>query len=496
MSDAAHPQNGISQGIDERINDLFEPISDISSGIIFYKIPLMEGLAVPAILIWMVAISLFMTFYLNFVNFRFFKHAINILRGKHDKDDDSDGQINRFQALATSLSGTVGLGNIGGVALAVSLGGPGAVFWMVVMGFIAMSTKFCEVMLGVKYRHHRDQEHPGKISGGPMYYLRDAFGNRNIPYLGPFLAGLFAVCCIGGSIGGGNMFQANQAFSQLVNVTGGEGGSFLADKGWAFGLVLALLTGVVIIGGIKSIANVASRIVPFMGLIYILCALVIISVNYYNIPDALLSILVGAFAPDAIAGGFFGAMLVGIQRATFSNEAGVGTAAIAHSATKTKDPVTQGFVGMLGPFIDTVVICTITALVIVISGAHLEPDKAIEGVDMTSRAFETGASWFPVILAVTVLLFAYSTIITWSYYGVKSATFLFGENVYAEYGYKLIFLACIVVGSSANLEQVIGFTDAMIFAMAIPNVIGLYLLAPEIKRHLIQYTRSLNTTSR
>lgn len=287
------------------------------------------------------------------------------------------------------------------------------------------------------------------------------------------------------------MFQANQAFSQWVTVTGGAESSFLADKGWMFGILLAVLAGVVIIGGIKSIANVASRIVPFMGILYLICAIVIIAVNYQNIPSAVSSIFIQAFAPDAVAGGFIGAILVGIQRAAFSNEAGIGTAAIAHSAAKTKDPVTQGFVGMLGPLIDTVFICSITALVIVISGAHLEGGEGVEGVVLTSRAFETGAIWFPYLLAVIVTLFAFSTIITWSYYGVKSATFLFGENAFAEYGYKIIFLLCIVIGTSADLKHVIGFTDAMIFAMAIPNVIGLYLLAPEIRRELKKYMHNL-----
>ena len=479
-------------GIDALINNIFEPVATLSSNIIFYAVPVSENLDLPLILVWLVAISVFMTIYLGFINIRFFKHAIDILRGKYDEDDGSDGQINRFQALATSLSGTVGLGNIGGVAIAVSLGGPGAVFWMLVMGLFAMSAKFAEVAMGIKYRHHRDQSHPASISGGPMYYLRDAFGNRNIPYLGPFFAALFAICCIGGSIGGGNMFQANQAFNQWVTVTGGAGESTLDGKGWLFGVMLAVLAGIVIIGGIKSIANVAAKIVPFMGILYLICAIVIIAVNIHNVPEAFASIFIQAFAPDAVAGGVIGAILVGVQRATFSNEAGIGTAAIAHSAAKTKDHITQGFVGMLGPFIDTILICTITALVIVISGAHLDPEaSSVEGVILTSRAFESGASWFPYILALIVTLFAFSTIITWSYYGVKSATFLFGENIFAEYGYKIIFLLCIIVGASADLKHVIGFTDAMIFAMAIPNVIGLYILAPEIKRDLKQYFAGL-----
>ena len=480
------------QGIDATINALFEPVSRMASDIIFYAVPLTQDLNVPLILVWLAAICLFLSVYFGFVNIRCFKLAIDILRGRYDDKEKTDGQISRFQALATSLSGTVGLGNIGGVAVAVSLGGAGAVFWMIVMGLFAMSAKFAEVALGVKYRQHTDPNNPQRISGGPMYYLKAGFANRNRPRLGAFFAGLFAVCCIGGSIGGGNMFQANQAFSQLVNVTGGPEASVLADKGWMFGLILAILTGVVIIGGIKSIANVASRIVPIMGLIYILCAVVVIFANISNVPAALISIFVQAFSPDAMAGGAAGVLLVGVQRAIFSNEAGVGTAAIAHSSSQTKEPISQGLVGMLGPFIDTVIICTVTALVIVISGAHLgvEPG-AIEGVALTSRAFATGASWFPYILALTVLLFAYSTLITWSYYGLKGATYLFGEGPYAEYGFKIAFLLCIVIGASTDLRHVIGFTDSMIFAMAIPNVIGLYLFAPELRRDLKAYLAKL-----
>ena len=474
--------------IDQSINRFFEPIAIYSSDIIFYAIPLTDELKLPLILIWLVCLSVFLTFYFNFINIRLFKHAIDILRGKFDKDEETDGQINRFQALTTSLSGTVGLGNIGGVAIAVSLGGPGAVFWMLCVGVLAMSAKFAEVTLGIKYRHHNDAERSHSINGGPMYFLRDAFGNRKIPYLGSFFAALFAICCIGGSVGGGNMFQANQAFSQWVTVTGGVEHSPLSDKGWLFGLVMALFTGLVILGGIKSIANVASKIVPFMGLLYFACAIVIIAVNIQNVPHALMSIFIEAFAPQAVSGGIIGAILIGVQRATFSNEAGIGTAAIAHSSAKTKDPITQGLVGMLGPFIDTIVICTITALVIVVSGAHLDPEaKAVEGVILTSRAFETGASWFPYVLAVVVTLFAFSTMITWSYYGMQSTNFLFKNNLYAEYIYKIAFLGCIIIGASANLKHVIGFTDAMIFAMAIPNVVGLYLLAPELKRDIQAY---------
>ena len=371
-------------GIDQSINTFFEPVSTTVSSIVFYSVPLGADLDVKLILILLVSAALFFSLYLGFIQFRYFKHAIDLVRGKYDKDDSADGQINRFQALATSLSGTVGLGNIAGVAVAVSVGGPGAVFWMIVMGLFSMATKFAEVMMGVKYRRHADPDHPEEISGGPMYYLREAFENRNIPYLGPIVAALFAFACICGSIGGGNMFQANQAYFQLVNVTGGEAG-FWGDKGWLFGLGLAFAVGLVIIGGIKSIAAVASKLVPVMGLVYIIAGFIVIGIHFANIPAALVTIITEAFSLQAGIGGLLGGILVGVQRAAFSNEAGLGSAAIVHSTAKTDSAVSQGFVGMLGPFIDTVIICTVTALVIVISGVYIE-GGSVEGVELTSRA--------------------------------------------------------------------------------------------------------------
>lgn len=343
--------------------------------------------------------------------------------------------------------------------------------------------------MGVKYRHHEAKDHPEKISGGPMYYLRDAFDNRNIPYVGHVFAALFAVCCIGGSIGGGNMFQANQAYMQLVNVTGQEA-SWWADKGWLFGLMLAFLVGLVIIGGLKSIARVTSKLVPVMGGIYLFTGLIVILINFANIPAALVSIFQMAFVPEAGFGGVLGAILVGVQRASFSNEAGLGSAAIVHSTAKTDKPVSQGFVGMLGPFIDTVIICMVTALVIVISGTY-EQGNGMEGVELTSRAFESAIPGSRFILTLTVFLFAYSTLITWSYYGLKCATYLFGQKDVVELGYKIIFCAFVVIGAAAKLENVIGFTDAMILSMGIPNIIGLYVLAPELKRDLKEYIQSI-----
>jgi len=333
--------------IDQQINEAFKPIAEAISGFIFYAEPV-TGYDIKLILVWLVAISLFLTLYLGFINIRFFKHGVDLVRGKYDKASEK-GEINRFQALTTSLSGTVGLGNIAGVAVAVSTGGPGAVFWMAMMGVFGMSAKFAEAALGVKYRHYPNPNDKNHVAGGPMYYLKAAFERHNMPFIGKFLAAFFAVCVIGGAIGAGNMFQANQAFQQTVNVTGGEGG-FMADKGWLFGLVLAGLVGAVIIGGLKSIAAVASKIVPLMGGLYLLAGLVVIAMNYQSIPSGLATIFQMALTPEAGFGAVLGALLIGVQRAAFSNEAGVGSAAIVHSTAKTNEPVSQGFVGMLGPW--------------------------------------------------------------------------------------------------------------------------------------------------
>ena len=475
--------------IDQFIDEKFSPIADAIASVIFYSVPVTENLDLMLILLWLAAAAVFFTIFLGFINFRYFKHAIDVVRGKYDDPNEHSGEISRFQALATSLSGTVGLGNIAGVAVAVSVGGPGAVVWMIVMAFFSMSTKFAEVMLAVKYRKKRKPGDEHEVSGGPMYYLKEAFAHHNIPYLGTFTAVFFAICCIGGSLGGGNMFQANQAFEMLYGVTGGAEGP-LADKGWLFGIALAFLVGVVIIGGIKSIANVASKLVPAMGVLYLAAGLVVIAIHYANIPAAFAIIFTEAFNPAAGFGGLLGVLLVGVQRAAFSNEAGLGSAAIVHANANTNDSVSQGMVGMLGPFIDTIIICLVTALVIVISGAYEDVD-GMAGVELTSAALESGVSWFPYILAIAVFLFAYSTMITWSYYGVKAIAFLFGERPWVELGYKLFFCLCIVVGASTKLDSIILFTDAMIFSMGIPNIIGLYLFSGVIRREVKAYTAKL-----
>ncbi len=479
---------------DSLINGTFAKLADISESIVLYSLDLGltnaagDPIKVPLILLWLAAASVFFTFYFGFINIRYFKHSVAVAFNRHP-EPDADGQISSFQALATSLSGTVGLGNIAGVAVAVTVGGPGAALWMVIMGMFSMSTKFIEVTLGVKYRHHPDPEDRKKISGGPMYYLRDALNNRGIPYLGTVLATLFAVACIGGAIGGGNMFQANQSFAQVLNVTGGEA-SWFYGKGWVFGLILAAMVAVVIIGGIKSIASAASKIVPFMAGIYLLAGFIIIAMNLPALPGALGIIVTSAFSLQAGVGGFIGALLAGVQRATFSNEAGLGSSAIVHATAQTNIPAKQGIAGMMGSFVDTVVICMMTALIIVISGVY-ETTDGMAGVELTSAAMGSAVSWFPYVLALCVVLFAYSTLITWYYYGEKCLTFLFGEKRYVTLAFKLIFCAFVVLGAAAELKNVIRLSDAMFFSLAIPNIIGLYILAPEVKRDLKEYLQTL-----
>ncbi|MEM7679423.1 MAG: alanine/glycine:cation symporter family protein [Pseudomonadota bacterium] len=471
--------------IDAQIDEYFAPVAHAVDEVVFYTVP-MFGQDVRILILWLLLPALVFTFYLGFVNFKHFWHGIQVALGKYDEAKD-DGQISSFQALMASLSGTVGLGNIAGVAIAVSVGGPGAVFWMIFMGVMSMSTKFAEVTLGMLYRLHPSKKHPDRLAGGPMYYLRDGFKKKGHPLLGQFLAITFAIFCILGAFGGGNMFQANQAFQQVYQITGAEAG-FFADRAWVFGIILAFLTGVVIIGGIKSIANVASKIVPFMGIMYVIAALVVIGLNYPAIPGAFVEIFRGAINVEAGIGGLIGALIVGVQRAAFSNEAGIGTAAIVYSAARAKHPAMQGMASMIGPFLDTVVICSTTALLILVTGVHENAD-GIAGVELTSAAFATGISWFPYVLAVAVCLFAYSTLITFAYYGEKAVNFLFGESDALELLFKILFCLFVVVGSSVELHNIIELSDALILAMAIPNVIGMYVLAPEVKSALNKYLK-------
>ncbi|MFA5418687.1 MAG: alanine/glycine:cation symporter family protein [Bacteroidales bacterium] len=446
---------------------------------------------IPLVVIWLIFGAITFTLTLGFINFRGFKHAILLIKGVYDNPKHK-GEVTHFQALTTALSATVGLGNIAGVAVAISIGGPGATFWMIVAGLLGMASKFTECTLGVKYREIDAQ---GVVSGGPMYYLRDGLKKKGFGKLGMVLSVVFAVLVIGGSFGGGNMFQANQSFAQLAYIV-----PDIADYGAYFGLILAILVAIVIIGGIKGIARVTDKIVPFMAFIYVGTALVIVIMNIQHTGDAFRLILDGAFGADAIKGGFIGVLIVGFQRAAFSNEAGVGSAAIAHSAVKTNTPITEGYVSLLEPFIDTVVICTMTALVLIYTGSYENP-MGYEGAQLTSMAFGTVFSWFPYILVFAIFLFAFSTMIAWSYYGLKGFDYLFGDfgqkifgnrNV-VKYTYFALFLIFIIIGSSSNLGSVIDFSDMMILSMAFPNIIGLLILLPEVRADLKTYQNRLKS---
>lgn len=500
---AQDSQPGILGNIENAINEAFNPISDAVSTFVFDVGFPVGDTTFPWIVAWLIFAAMVFTVYFAFVQARSFGLALRIVRGKYTRKDEP-GEITHFQALSSALSGTVGLGNIAGVGIAMTVGGPGATFWMVLAGLFGMCTKFVECTLGVKYREvHED----GTVSGGPMHYLRKGVAervpNRFGSMLGKTLAALAAIFLLFFGIGGGNMYQANQTFALLQDVTGGKGGP-LGGAGSAtiFGVILAAVVGSVIFGGIKSIGRVTSRLVPAMGIVYVLGCLSVIAVNIDQVPSAIGSIFSGAFSIEGVSGGIVGALVVGFTRSAFSNEAGLGSAAIAHSAVRTRNPVTEGYVALLEPFVDTVVICTMTALTIIIAGSafwneaqatYLATDEQPDGVVVTSSSFETVLPWFPYVLVVAVALFAISTMITWGYYGQKAWTYLFGRSVLAERIYQGVFCFFIVVGSVLTLSSVLDFADAVLFLLALFNIIGLYILAPVVKQEMRNFRRKMET---
>jgi len=493
--------------IDQKIDNFFKPIADAVGGVIFYPISFGEH-EVPLVLIVLVLGALFFTLYFKFANFTLIGTAVKVVKGDYDEFDhhgadpaegdstpggdifetiaveDAEGEVSHFQALTAALSATVGLGNIAGVAVAIAIGGPGATFWMVLAGFLGMASKFVECTLGVKYREVTED---GTVHGGPMYYLSKGLKEKGMGGLGKILALFFAIMCVGGSFGGGNMFQANQAAAQLIGRFGIESGS----AGFFFGIGMAVIVGVVIIGGIKRIGSVTEKVVPIMAVIYVAAALIIIGMNASFIPQAFGMIFDGAFNTQAALGGVLGVLIVGFQRAAFSNQAGVGSAAIAHSAVKTKYAASEGIVALLEPFIDTVIICTMTALVIIITnidaGFLIYGSEGVQGVELTATAFDSVIPGFSWVMTIAVVLFAVSTMLSWSYYGLQAWKYLFGRSKAVDIVYKVLFLLFVVIGSSISLGAVIDFSDAMIFAMVFPNVIGLVLLTPVVKVELKKF---------
>ncbi|MCR9208283.1 MAG: alanine:cation symporter family protein [bacterium] len=512
-------------GLDQQVDKLFRPVADTWGSVVFFSVELPGVGPLPLVLILLVGGALFFTIAFGFVNLRLFPLAIEVVSGKFDEiekqgqdipkgvevmevdgdlvdtiRDEGEGEVSHFQALATAVSGTVGLGNIAGVAVAVAAGGPGATFWMVVCGLLGMSTKFVECTLGVKYR---DVDANGVVHGGPMYYLKKGLAERGLAPVGKVLGVLFAIFCVGGSFGGGNAFQSNQAAQQIKSLLG------LPDTGSSgtiIGLVMAVLVAIVIIGGIKRIAKVTEKVVPLMALMYVIAALGIILMHIQSVPWAIGQVVSGAFSLEAGFGGLLGVMVQGFRRAAFSNEAGAGSAAIAHSAVKTRFPASEGIVALLEPFIDTVVICTMTAIVIVLfnadnSFAWGQVDSATStvlidgarmgGVDLTSAAFDSVLPGFRYLLTIAIILFAFSTMISWSYYGLQSWKYLFGRSTAADLSYKLLFCLVVVIGAAVSLGSVIEFSDAMIFAMVFPNMIGLFLLFPKVRQELNAYLEAI-----
>ncbi len=507
-------QEIVEKGLDQKIDEIFGSATGWFVSFIFYQITFSENVKVYWVLFPLIIGATYFTIYFKFINFRGFLTSIKIVKGDYDEIDhvtslegagdstpggdaietarieDHEGEVSHFQALTAALSATVGLGNIAGVAIALSIGGAGATFWMIIAGFLGMASKFVECTLGVKYR---DIDENGKVFGGPMYYLSKGLKEKNLSGLGKVLAGVFAVMVIGGSFGGGNMFQVNQAFQLVEHITGAEA-SFFHNKGWLFGLIIAIFVGIVIIGGIKKIAKVTDKIVPFMVVIYVAASIFILVMKYDQIGNAFAQIFDGAFNARGIAGGVVGVLVQGFKRAAFSNEAGIGSASIAHSAVKTKYAASEGLVALLEPFIDTVVVCTMTALVLIITGFVNTNNSGMndaQAILLTSNAFGSAISWFPYVLTVAVVLFAFSSMISWSYYGYQGWSYLFGRTKKMEYTYKTLFCLFVIIGAASTLNSVLAFSDAMIFAMMVPNMIGLVILAPKVKDELNKYMSAI-----
>ena len=481
---ASEPPQGWIAAVDGMFGEyLVKPMASVLFSDFGTKTAL--GVSIPFVVVWLLCAGVFLTLRMGFINLRGFWHAIELVRGKYD-DKDHQGDVSHFQALSSALSGTVGLGNIAGVAIAIGVGGPGATFWMIVSGFLGMTSKFAECTLAVMYRSKDEQ---GLVLGGPMVYLREGLGKMGLGWLGSVLAIVFTFLCIGGSFGGGNSYQVAQSLNALKTE---PAFAFLEDYPWVYGLIMTVLVGVVIIGGIKSIGNFAGAVVPFMCIAYMSVCIAILCINYQYLPFAAQEIVTGAFNPTAMYGGFLGVMVIGIKRAVFSNEAGAGSAAIAHSAAKTDKPISEGMVALLEPFIDTVLVCTLTALTIVCTGVYRQPDVQQLAVDgkgsmVTLAAFTQNASfdWFRYILYRAVFLFAYSTCVSWSYYGERCFVSLFGQKW--SMLYKILFLVFTFLGSIITPENILDFSDMLILAMSVPNLIGVFLMSSMIRKELDKY---------
>lgn len=480
-------QSANAINIDAFMDEHIAPISDFVARIIFFPVTI-YGSKIPLIILWVLAAGIFFTIFFRGIAIWGFKHAIDVVAKPAGKGSDGCGEVSSFQALATALSGTIGIGSIAGVAISISIGGPGAAFWIFIGALLGMSIKFVEATLAVKYRRFNLD---GSVSGGPMHYIAHGLTRRKMRWLGQPLSVLFAILCIGGGLTGGNMIQINQTAHQIVFITGGEHSIFHGFT-WVIGLVAAILIGMVVVGGIKSIAKVTTILTPTMCVLYIISGLIVILANWNHIWDAVLLICNEAFNPTAVAGGVFGTIIIGLRRSVQSNEAGTGAAAIVYATAQTKEHVSQGFVALLETFL-TGVLCLFTSFAIVLSGVlDMSAVGEISGIELASNAFQSVIPFFPVILSLIAVLFAMSTLISWAYYGQKAWTFLLGEGKKRVLTFNLIYCLFIIIGSVMNVKSVIDITDAMMIALCVPNIIVLYILCPEIKRDLKAYLEKHN----
>ena len=480
-------QTAYAMNVDAFIDKHIAPVSDTLARYIFFNVPLPGG-KIPAIILWVLIAGIFFTIYFKGIAAWGFKHAIDNVVSKPKDGHDGCGEVSSFQALATALSGTIGIGSIAGVAISISIGGPGAAFWIFVGALLGMSIKFVEATLAVKYRRFNLD---GSVSGGPMHYIAHGLTRRKMRWLGQPLSVIFAILCIGGGITGGNMIQINQTAHQLVFITGGET-SIVHGFTWVIGLVVAILIAMVVMGGIKSIAKVTTILTPTMCALYIVSGLIVIGANITHIHEAIGLIIREAFHPTAVAGGVFGTIIIGLRRSVQSNEAGTGAAAIVYATAQTKEHISQGFVALLETFL-TGVLCLFTSFAIVFSGVlDMSAVGKISGIELASNAFQSVIPFFPVILSVIAILFALSTLISWAYYGQKAWTFLLGEGKKRVITFNLIYCLFIIIGSAMNVQSIIDITDAMMVSMCVPNIIVLYILAPEIKRDLKDYLQRHN----
>ncbi|MBR2430092.1 alanine:cation symporter family protein [bacterium] len=480
-------QSALAFNVDEFIDKNIAPCTDAIANVVFSSITIC-GAKVPLIILWILVAGFFFTIYFKGIAFWGFKHAVDQIIKKPEGHGEGSGDVSSIQALATALSGTIGIGSIAGVALSISLGGPGAAFWIFAGAILGMSIKFIEAALAVKYRRFNLD---GTVSGGPMHYIAHGLTRKKMRWLGQPLSVLFAVLCIGGGITGGNMIQINQTAHQIIFITGGEA-SIFHGYAWVIGLIAAVLIGLVVMGGIKGIAKVTTILTPTMCGLYILSGLIVIFANLSNIPSALALILREAFHPTAVAGGFFGIVIIGLRRSVQSNEAGTGAAAIVYAAAQAKEHISQGFVALLETFL-TGLLCLFTSFAIVFSGVlENQTIGQISGIELASNAFQSVISFFPIILSIIAVLFAMSTLISWAYYGQKAWTFLLGEGKKRVILFNLLYCLFIVIGSAMNVSSILNITDAMMLSMCVPNIIVLYILAPEIKRDLKEYLKRYN----